>query len=416
METGKSKLLTPLLAWFLVAMILANIAGQMLYTLLAVYLSDLGASVTQVGLVFTLASIVPMVLQIFGGWLSDSIGRLKTIAIGATVASFSYIIFPLAPTWQWVLAGLCLEYVSNSLVGPSFGAFIADQSSEENRGKVFGISQGIFMVVGVIGPALGGFLADLYGFRIMLAIAGGVYVSAAVLRVGMALWVKEKSAAGSEPPSLVSLRSNLGVMLTMLVSGGVLSWIFITDGVRDIASNLSNVLEPLYVSQVGGLSVTQIGLLHSAFSAAMMLVMLPAGWLSDRFGERTPIVTGFGLQVAAMVIFLIAQEFWVFVAYAALFGVGVGIMAPAYNALISKVVPEKNRGVAFGLFYTSLGLISLPAPWIGARLWESLGPRIPFLLTAVAMLVSIFPAWFKFRLPAKTEVVEQGQDRSSGLW
>jgi MFS family permease len=357
-----------------------------------------------------------MVLQILGGWLSDSIGRLKTIAIGATVASFSYIIFPLAPTWQWVLAGLCLEYVSNSLVGPSFGAFIADQSSEENRGKVFGISQGIFMVVGVIGPALGGFLADLYGFRIMLAIAGGVYVSAAVLRVGMALWVKEKSAAGSEPPSLVSLRSNLGVMLTMLVSGGVLSWIFITDGVRDIASNLSNVLEPLYVSQVGGLSVTQIGLLHSAFSAAMMLVMLPAGWLSDRFGERTPIVTGFGLQVAAMVIFLIAQEFWVFVAYAALFGVGVGIMAPAYNALISKVVPEKNRGVAFGLFYTSLGLISLPAPWIGARLWESLGPRIPFLLTAVAMLVSIFPAWFKFRLPAKTEVVEQGQDRSSGLW
>jgi MFS family permease len=416
METGKSKLLTPLLAWFLVAMILANIAGQMLYTLLAVYLADLGASVTQVGLVFTLASIVPMVLQIFGGWLSDSIGRLKTIAIGATVASFSYIIFPLAPTWQWVLAGLCLEYVSNSLVGPSFGAFIADQSSEENRGKVFGISQGIFMVVGVIGPALGGFLADLYGFRIMLAIAGGVYVSAAVLRVGMALWVKEKSAAGSEPPSLVSLRSNLGVMLTMLVSGGVLSWIFITDGVRDIASNLSNVLEPLYVSQVGGLSVTQIGLLHSAFSAAMMLVMLPAGWLSDRFGERTPIVTGFGLQVAAMVIFLIAQEFWVFGAYAALFGVGVGIMAPAYNALISKVVPEKNRGVAFGLFYTSLGLISLPAPWIGARLWESLGPRIPFLLTAVAMLVSIFPAWFKFRLPAKTEVVEQGQDRSSGLW
>jgi MFS family permease len=416
METGKSKLLTPLLAWFLVAMILANIAGQMLYTLLAVYLADLGASVTQVGLVFTLASIVPMVLQIFGGWLSDSIGRLKTIAIGATVASFSYIIFPLAPTWQWVLAGLCLEYVSNSLVGPSFGAFIADQSSEENRGKVFGISQGIFMVVGVIGPALGGFLADLYGFRIMLAIAGGVYVSAAVLRVGMALWVKEKSAAGSEPPSLVSLRSNLGVMLTMLVSGGVLSWIFITDGVRDIASNLSNVLEPLYISQVGGLSVTQIGLLHSAFSAAMMLVMLPAGWLSDRFGERTPIVTGFGLQVAAMVIFLIAQEFWVFVAYAALFGVGVGIMAPAYNALISKVVPEKNRGVAFGLFYTSLGLISLPAPWIGARLWESLGPRIPFLLTAVAMLVSIFPAWFKFRLPAKTEVVEQGQDRSSGLW
>ena len=408
METSKSKLLTPLLAWFLLAMILANIAGQMLYTLLAVYLSELGASVTQVGLVFTLASIVPMALQIFGGWLSDSIGRLKTIAIGATIASFSYIIFPLAPTWHWVLAALCLEYVSHSLGGPSFGAFIADQSSEENRGKVFGISQGIFMVVGIIGPVLGGLLAERYGFRIMLAVAGSIYVLASVLRVAMALRVKEMAALGGDPPSLSSLRSNLGAMLVLLFSGGVLSWIFITDGVRDIAFNLSTNLEPLYISQVGGLSVAQIGVLHSIFSFAMMLIMLPAGWLSDRLGERTPIVAGFALQVGAMGIFLAARQFWAFATYSFLFGIGVGIMAPAYNALMSKVVPEKNRGVAFGLFYTSLGFISLPAPWIGARLWEMFGPRIPFLLTAAAMLVSIFPAWFKFRLPAKTEAKVAG--------
>jgi MFS family permease len=57
-------------------------------------------------------------------------------------------------------------------VGPSFDAFIAEHSSEENRGKVFGISQTIFMIVAVVGPPLGGWLAEDYGFKLMLLVAG----------------------------------------------------------------------------------------------------------------------------------------------------------------------------------------------------------------------------------------------------
>ncbi len=61
--------------------------------------------------------------------------------------------------------------MTRSLVGPSFGAFIAEQSAEENRARVFGISETIFMVVAVIGPPLGGWLADTYGFKLMLLCA-----------------------------------------------------------------------------------------------------------------------------------------------------------------------------------------------------------------------------------------------------
>ena len=51
-------------------------------------------------------------------------------------------------------------------------------------------------------------------------------------------------------------------------------------------------------------------------------------------------------------------------------GIGVGLSTPAYQSLISKAVPARLRGVAFGLFSTSLGLVSLPAPAIGGYLWE----------------------------------------------
>ena len=63
--------------WFMLAMVLANIGSEMFTFLLPLYISELGASVAQVGLVFSLSSIAILVLQILGGWISDSIGSTK---------------------------------------------------------------------------------------------------------------------------------------------------------------------------------------------------------------------------------------------------------------------------------------------------------------------------------------------------
>ncbi len=86
---------------------------------------------------------------------------------------------------------------------------------------------------------------------------------------------------------------------------------------------------------------------------------------------------------------------------------GAGISAPAYQSLISKAVPQKFRGMAFGLFSTSLGLISLPAPWIGAQLWDRVGPRFPFTVTAIVLFLSVIPIWLKFKLPKVEEQVAE---------
>jgi MFS family permease len=86
-------------------------------------------------------------------------------------------------------------------------------------------------------------------------------------------------------------------------------------------------------------------------------------------------------------------------------------MSPAYQSLISKVVPEKVRGTAFGLFQTSVGLVSLPAPAIGAQLWQRFGPRFPFTLTAWISIIVIVPAWIKFKLPKSGKNERVGEDK-----
>ncbi len=106
-----------------------------------------------------------------------------------------------------------------------------------------------------------------------------------------------------------------------------------------------------------------------------------------------------------MMIFLNASSFAGFALTWVVFGVGVGVLSPAYQSLISKVVPQKSLGIFSGLFYSSIGLVSLPAPWLGAQLWERFNPRLPFMITAGVALLTVIPIWLKFKVPEKEEAI-----------
>lgn len=384
---------------FMVAMVLANMGGNMYGPLLPLYLKSLNASVVQIGLFFTLSQIVPLALQILGGWISDSLGRLRSIAMGSVAGVFSYLGLILAPTWQWVLVGEGFSSVTRSLVGPSFSAFIAEESAENSRARVFGITETIFMVVAVVGPPLGGWLADTYGFRIMLGVAGSLYLIATIIRVAMARTAARSKEANPQKLSLSNLKRDLGLIVGMILAGGLVTWILLTDGVRDVAFSMSFTLVPVYLQDFGGMSIQQIGWLESIFGIFMMLTTMPAGWLADKKGYRLPIMLGFLFEFLAMMAFIRVSNFIGYAVAWALFGLGIGLMSPAYQSLISKAVPEKMLGTAFGFLQTSLGVVSLPAPWIGAQLWERVSPRFTFTLTAWLGLLAIIPVYFKFKLP-----------------
>ncbi len=399
----KPPLLSPLMWWFMTAMILANIAGTMAPMLMPIYLNQMGASISQVGMVFTLTSVAILVLQIMGGWLSDSIGRLRAIAIGSLGGVIGFVALLLAPTWQWMLVALVIHQFPYALVGPSFGAFIAENSTEENRGKVYGLTGTIYQVTGIVGPPLGGYLAGAYNFKTMLFVAACFYTLAALLRIWMATTMKTPEERGRSELSLAAFKLSMKTMLGMLFAGGVLTWIFITDGVADIAFRLSGELQPLYLEKIAGISIQQIGLLGSINAAASMFTPLLSGKLGDRYGERVPILSGFVLIFFALIVFLQAKTYSLFALSWVLSGVGGGFLGPAYQSLISKVVPSRLLGTFSGVFDSSRGFISLPAPWLGAQLWERFSPRLPFIITAITSLAILPPIWFKFKAPDNQE-------------
>ena len=409
----KTRLLTPLLLLFMLAMVLANLGGSMYGPLEALYLKQLGAGIGQIGLFYTISAIIPLLLQILGGWMSDSLGRLRAIAIGSVIGIFGWVPLILADRWEWVIAASALTAVTRSLVGPSFDAFIADHSAPENRARLFGVTQTLFGIVSVVGPVVGGYMVEGAGFKGMLIIAAVLYVIATIIRLGMAREASKGKEANPTPLTFAGLKSNLGVMIGLIAAGGLFTWILITDGVRDIFFNMSFSFLAVFMEDIAGLAISQIGLMNSIFGVAMMAVMIPAGGLADKVGERVNIAMSFVLLATSFFLIVLApplSPIWVYGTGWAIAGVGVGLATPAYQSLISKAVPPRNRGVAFGLFSTSLGLVSLPAPLIGGFLWEKVNPQFPFMLTAIASLLCVIPVWLKFIAPKTASEDPSAQD------
>lgn len=397
-----SRLINRTLMVFLVAMISANIASQMGQPLMSLYVQSLGANVQQVGLLFTLTSIVPLAFQILGGFVSDSIGRLQAIAIGSLAGIAGYALYIVAPTWQWVILAQGISSLAGCFVAPSFRAFVAEQSSEEMRARTFALSESIYMITGVVGPPIGGIVSENYGYRAMFATAAALYGAATVIRISMARSAQNRVQTAADKMTFEKLKRSIGSMISLVFAGGILTWLFISDGVFDVAYSISYRFEPLYLGNVIGLGNTQIATLSSFFSGAMMLLLPVGGWFADRFGERAGLVLGHGTHAVALVLMLLGKAYPHFIVVWILYGVGASLLSPAYNSLISKVVPLKMRGTAFGLFSTSLGLISLPAPYVGGLLWNAVSPRAPFVVPLIASAVMTPLLWIKLKPEAES--------------
>lgn len=385
------------------AMIIANTASFMYMPLLPLYLASLGASVEQIGLFFTLQVILSICFRILGGWISDHLGRLQTIAIGGVLGLAAFLGFTLAPTWGWAIVGALLSEMGGALVGPSFQAYTAEKAPEGSMSSTFGLVNALFFICIIIGPLLGGFLAQNYGYRVMLWVATGIFAVAAVIRVLMA----RGSGFAVRTLKPAKLVRDVRGLLALLLSGGLLMWLFIADGLVDAGTQLAIPFLPKFVTEVGGISAFAYTGLYAWTSFVSMLAMWPGGMVADRFGERRSIAFGALLFGMIWCVTVLKPTPVIFVIVFTLAGVAQAFIMPAFSSLVSKAVPRESLGITWGVYMTALGVLAVPAPYIGGLLYDNIAPAATFIFAGVCMIIAAPLALWKLRLPAPAQPVEQ---------
>ena len=166
------------------------------------------------------------------------------------------------------------------------------------------------MIVGVVGPPIGGLVSQKHGYRAMFIVAGVFYGIATIIRVVMARGSGSKTVeTGRHGFNLVGLKQSLGQMASLVLAGGAITWIFISDGVFDVAMSISGRLEPLYHSSIIGLTNVEISSFASIFHGTMMVLLPLGGWFADKAGERAGIVVGHLFFAAGALVFLFGNMY-----------------------------------------------------------------------------------------------------------
>ncbi len=160
----------------------------------------------------------------------------------------------------------------------------------------------------------------------------------------------------------------------------------------------------------GGLSYTEWGSITTIMGIIGLFTSMPGGLVADKYDKRKLVSFARSIEPVTTVGYIFLRGFWSLLGIRAIAGVGMGLSGAgamgvmggaAWSALMADLVPPEKRGRINGLMATISGVTTLPAPYIGAYMWESpsIGPENSLWVTAISGLASAVILWVTVRDP-----------------
>jgi len=371
--------------------LLTDVSSEMIFTLVPLFLFNvLRIGTPVIGLIGGLTEGADALLRIFGGWLSDRIGKRKILAVlGYSISTIAKPFMYLATSWGSVLAVRFGDRVGKGIRTSPRDALVADSVSAGERGKGFGLHRAMDTFGAVLGLVIAAVIVYLVqGGELTLSLQTYqwvvlVGVVPAVLAVLVLLFfVREQRKPSS---------SDIGSQVSFKGVGGFDTRfkLFLAIMAVFTLGNSSDFFVILRAQDLGS-SVIYVVLMLVVFNFAYAATSLPAGVLSDRLGRRRVITLGWFIYVLVYLGFALASELWQVWLLFACYGVYYGVVEGVARAFVADLVPEEKRGTAYGLYHGVVGLTLLPASLIAGWLWQAYSPAAPFYFGAglafIAML------------------------------
>jgi MFS family permease len=139
----------------------------------------------------------------------------------------------------------------------------------------------------------------------------------------------------------------------------------------------------LYAQQVG-MSLAEIGVMGAAFFISQLFFQVPIGLLTDRIGRKWTLLGGLLIQGLAAWVYLLTDLGWVFILMRFVEGIGASSQQPAARAYIADVVPERQRGRAYGLYRAAFQGGLLAGPAIGGLLAGFGGYEVAYSVNGIS--------------------------------
>lgn len=346
------------------------------------FIKELGLNGEIMGYLVAAFALAQLIASPFTGVWVDKVGRKPMIVFGLFLFSLSELIFAVGSHISLLFLSRILGGISAAFIMPAVTAFVADITTLKERPKVLGYVSASISAGFIIGPGIGGFIAEIgvrapFYFASVIALAAALF-SMIILKEPL---TKEELAAGSQSSGKVNIWSELKKSFQPKYLVPLLIVFVLAFGLAAYETMFS-----LFVDEKFGFTPKDISVIitvGAVFGVIAQVVFF--GKLVEWLGEKKLIQVSLVMASVFMFVSVFVSSYAMIMAVTFIVFLGCDILRPAITSLLSRIAGNEQGFVAgMNSTYTSLGNIIGPAL---AGIFFDINLNLPYIFAGAILMV-----------------------------
>jgi len=387
----------------MINMFIAIASFGIVIPILPSYLESINQGGMAAGLMIAIFAAAQFVFSPIAGKWADQYGRRKMIIYGLLGLTISMFVF-YASDAIWVLyLSRVIGGVGAAMLIPAIFAYIADITTFDQRAKGTSLVSAAMSLGIVVGPGIGGFLAD-YGLKLPFLVSALVSLGAVLFSV---IWLKEQDATDANPVLAATLTDEesmftkigrstkmpyfIPLIITLVMSFGLLAYESVVG---------------LYLDNQFNSTAKDIAFMITATGVVSVIVQLfIVARIVRRYGEVAILVSFLGVAAFGFLMSLFAGSYVMFFAVSLIIFMATSILRPVLNTLISKMA-DGEVGFAMGMNNAYMSIGNVIGPLLAGVLYD-INIIYPFILGLIMLIITMFitVAWQRSRAVKASEAL-----------
>jgi MFS family permease len=368
----------------------ADVASEMLYPIIPVYLKEIGFSVLLIGLLEGVANFTAALTKgYFGKWSDEKGLRLPFIKLGYLLSAASKPMLAAFAYPLWVFFSRTVDRLGKGLRTAARDALLSQNATPETKARVFGFHRSMDTLGAAIGPALALLLFVLFPANyVLIFLLAGI---PGLISVALIFFLKEER----RPSSTLGKGNFFSFFSYWKIAPSQYKRLVI--GLLALALfNSSDIFLLLKTKEVTGDDRLAIGA-YILYNIVFAIAAYPLGALADKIGIRKVFLGGLVLFAAVYFLFGLTDSTTVIFSAFVLYGIYAAATEGITKAWISNISHGQNTATAIGFYTSCESICTLLASIITGWLWEDFNSSIAFYATAVAAVGVFFYFLFAYK-------------------
>ncbi|MEC0183742.1 tetracycline resistance MFS efflux pump [Paenibacillus peoriae] len=369
----------------MINMFIAMLGIGLIIPILPKFMNSLGGSGETGGYLVAVFGLTQFLFSpLAGGW-SDKYGRKKMIIIGLAIMTVSSVLFAIGHSLTMLYISRLLGGAGAAFMIPPMMAYIADITTVHNRGRGMGLLGAAMSLGFVIGPGVGGFLADI-------SMRTPLYVSACVsgLAALISLILLPETLSLEKQLEFRNVKAKRDNVIKQFALSFRKPYFMLLIMIFTLTFGLTHfeTMFPFFVTGKFHYNERDIAIIITV--GALVGTVIQAVVISpllNRFGEKSVIIGSFLFSAISLVLMLLSGNFYYVLGVSLIFFTATSLLRPAINTALSKMAGDE-QGVAAGMNNAYMSIGNILGPALAGTLFK-VHINLPYIFGAAILILSL---------------------------